>query len=159
MRRNMWNSPATGVARSQGCALRILASFIDAQIVDWSSVATPFCQKQTNKMSVSSIAYHDILSFASVRLHSSTFVPEPTWLMPSMVVSRICLVPKRELDTRHILPRPIWHMPNMVRKLNLPTNCSSVMNPIQRKSSPLSFKYQRSMVPCLFVRLLCTSFV
>ena len=78
-------------------------------------------QKQTNKMSVSSIAYHDILSFASVRLHSRTFVPEPTWLMPSMVVSRICLVPKRELDTRHILPRPIWRMPNMVRKLNLPT--------------------------------------
>ena len=39
-----------------------------------------------------------------------------------MVVSRICLIPKREFDTRHILPRPIWRMPNMVRKLNLPTN-------------------------------------
>ena len=32
-----------------------------------------------------------------------------------MVVSRICLIPKREFDTRHILSRPIWRMPNMVR--------------------------------------------
>jgi hypothetical protein len=128
------NSPATGVARSRGFLL------IDAWIVDWRSVATPFCQKQTNKMSVSSIAYHDILSFASVHLHSRTFVPEPTWLMPSMVVSRICLVPKRELDTRHILPLPIWRMPNMVRKLNLPTNLIATFVQVAREHSTLSLR-------------------
>ena len=53
--------------------------------------------------------------------------------------------------------RQTIHNKHLTISANVINNCSSVMNLKQRKSSPLSFKQQRSIVPCLFVRLLCTS--